>query len=253
MNPTLRDCGTRASKLTITSQSTDGKRLPSAAMETLDPLSNLTLADPPYVSQPSVASNSSPNRHPVEKAKARDIGEGNTDGRKSSCSPHRKAFAGSFYRDSQDEGVTSGSVSALHGSWAAPSGSGAGGSGTRGNISGDELTVLSVTANADGWSEAVGAALAARARAGCVFAQEVDPDSPVSSEFLRETFSDGRSGARKVGIINYSAYRTFFFAFLFDVEFFAVPPCVEMAERFDQIILSRPPKRESRSCSTPLQ
>ncbi|CAM9229315.1 unnamed protein product [Ectocarpus fasciculatus] len=64
-------------------------------------------------------------------------------------------------------------------------------------FSGDELTVLSVTANADGWSEAVGAALATRARAGYVFAQEVDPDSPQSTEFVREVFLDESSGARK--------------------------------------------------------
>ncbi|CBN74456.1 conserved unknown protein [Ectocarpus siliculosus] len=64
-------------------------------------------------------------------------------------------------------------------------------------FSGDELTVLSVTANADGWSEAVGAALATRARAGYVFAQEVDPDSQQSTEFVREMFLDESSGARK--------------------------------------------------------
>ncbi|CAB1120089.1 unnamed protein product [Ectocarpus sp. CCAP 1310/34] len=64
-------------------------------------------------------------------------------------------------------------------------------------FSGDELTVLSVTANADGWSEAVGAALATRARAGYVFAQEVDPDSQQSTEFVREVFVDESSGARK--------------------------------------------------------
>ncbi|CAN0285405.1 unnamed protein product, partial [Ectocarpus sp. 12 AP-2014] len=64
-------------------------------------------------------------------------------------------------------------------------------------FSGDELTVLSVTANADGWSEAVGAALATRARAGYVFAQEVDPDSQQSTEFVREVFLDESSGARK--------------------------------------------------------
>ncbi len=58
--------------------------------------------------------------------------------------------------------------------------------------------MLSVTANADGWSEAVGAALSTRARAGYVFALEVDPDSPQSSEFVREVFLDERSGARKV-------------------------------------------------------
>ncbi|CAN0386668.1 unnamed protein product [Pylaiella littoralis] len=76
----------------------------------------------------------------------------------------------------------------------------AGGSGTaraRGFVSADDLTVLSVTANADGWSEAVGAALATRARAGYVFAQEVDPNSPQSTEFVREVFFDERSGARK--------------------------------------------------------
>lgn len=67
-------------------------------------------------------------------------------------------------------------------------------------FSGDELTVLSVTANADGWSEAVGAALATRARAGYVFAQEVDPDSAQSTEFVREVFLDESSGARKVSL-----------------------------------------------------
>lgn len=80
-------------------------------------------------------------------------------------------------------------------------GKGGGGNGaalTKGFVSGDDLTVLSVTANADGWSEAVGAALATRARAGYVFAQEVEPDSPQSTEFVREVFLDERSGARKV-------------------------------------------------------
>lgn len=76
-------------------------------------------------------------------------------------------------------------------------GGGSGGGG-KGVIGGDVLTVLSVTANGDGWSEAVGAALATRARAGYVFAQEADPDSPQSSEFLREVFTEERSGARKV-------------------------------------------------------
>lgn len=85
-----------------------------------------------------------------------------------------------------------------------PAGAGAGGLGGRGGggskvtVRGDVLTIMSVTANADGWSEAVGAALATRARAGYVFAQEVDPDSPLSTEFVREEFTDERSGARKV-------------------------------------------------------
>lgn len=68
----------------------------------------------------------------------------------------------------------------------------------KGFINGDELTVLSVTVNADGWSEAVGAALATRARAGYVCAQMVEPSSPQSSEFVREVFEDERSGTQKV-------------------------------------------------------
>lgn len=92
-----------------------------------------------------------------------------------------------------------GGVDGSGGGGSAGGGGGGGGWGSsKGSISGDVLTVMSVTANADGWSEAVGAALATRARAGYVFAQEVDPDSPLSTEFLREEFTDERSGARKV-------------------------------------------------------
>lgn len=98
-----------------------------------------------------------------------------------------------------DSGSDGGGVSGVGG------GDGGGGSsstalsgGSKGTVSGDVLTVMSVAASADGWSEAVGAALATRARAGYVFAQEVDPGSPLSTEFLREEFTEERSGTRKV-------------------------------------------------------
>lgn len=71
---------------------------------------------------------------------------------------------------------------------------------TKGTISSDALTVLSVTANGNGWSEVVAAALAARARAGCVFALEVDADSPQNSDAVRQVFWDEESRTPKVGL-----------------------------------------------------
>lgn len=65
-------------------------------------------------------------------------------------------------------------------------------------ISSDALTVLSVTVNGNSWSEVVAAALATRARAGCVSAQEVDADSPQNSDAVRQVFWNEKSKARKV-------------------------------------------------------
>lgn len=130
-------------------------------------------------------------------------GGGDTIRVNSKSSPHRAASSGTPERIAPGGSSSYGVGSSLGGSGSSANGGLGNGGGAKGIISGDELTVLAVTANADVWSEAVGAALAARARAGYVFAQEVDPDSPLSSEFWRETFTEERTGTRKVSSLSW--------------------------------------------------
>lgn len=86
---------------------------------------------------------------------------------------------------------------------------------TKGIISSDALTVLSVTVNGNGWSEVVAAALATRARAGCVSAQEVDADSPQNSDAVRQVFWNEKSKAWKVrlGYTQSVEFQSFKFVF----------------------------------------